>query len=145
MKELAATVFRRFGEELATMIGRRIGVETSEGRSYQGDLLGIDEKLNLIIDNVTGTDGKVFKLILNGSYIKEVRLIEKPFDLKTLAERLERVFPGLVKIREEIGAIIVMDKIKLTEKGVVEGSGLAADRAKGIYDEFVKQSRVQGS
>ncbi|MBI2183492.1 MAG: Lsm family RNA-binding protein [Thaumarchaeota archaeon] len=130
---------------MATLIGRRVGIETSEGKTYQGYLVGIDEKLNIIIDNVTGGDGKVFKLVLNGSFIKEVRLIEKPFELKSLAERLERVFPSLVKVREEIGAIIVMDKIKLTEKGVVEGSGLAAERAKGIYDEFVKQSKAQST
>jgi hypothetical protein len=67
--------------------------------------------------------------------------MEKPFDLKGLAERLNRVFPELVKVREDIGAIIVMDKIKVTEKGVVEGSGLAAERVKAIFDEFVRESR----
>ena len=67
--------------------------------------------------------------------------MEKPFDFKALAERLSRIFPGLVKIREDVGAIIVMDKIKVTQAGIEEGSGLAADRVKAIYDEFTKESK----
>src|SRR3712207_7362679 len=70
-----------------------------------------------------------------------LRLMEKPFDFKALAERLSRVFPGLVKIREDVGAIIVMDKIKVTQAGIEEGSGLAADRVKSIYDEFTRETR----
>jgi hypothetical protein len=46
-----------------------------------------------------------------------------------------------VKIREDVGAIIVMDKIKVTQGGVEEGSGLAADRVRSIYDEFMKETR----
>jgi len=58
-----------------------------------------------------------------------------------LSERLNRIFPGLVKLREDVGAIIVMDKIKVTEQGVVEGVGLAAERAKTVYEEFLKESK----
>ena len=50
---------------------------------------------------------------------------------------MNRVFPGLVSVREDIGVIMVMDKIKVTEKGV-EGSGLAVDKAKAIYDEYMR-------
>ena len=65
-------------------------------------------------------------MIINGAYVKEIKLMEKPFDFKALSERLSKVFPGLVRIREDVGAIIVMDKIKVTETGVEEGSGLAS-------------------
>ena len=40
-----------------------------------------------------------------------------------------------------MGAIIVMDKIKLTKTGIEEGSGLAADRVRAIYDEFVRETK----
>ena len=101
--------------------------------------LAIDEKLNVVIDNVEGKG--ILKLIINGSFVKEVKLLEKPFDLKGLAERLGRVFPGLVKIRDDVGAIIVMDKIKVTQAGVEEGVGLAANRVKAVYDEFMRDSK----
>jgi hypothetical protein len=32
-----------------------------------------------------------------------------------------------------------MDKIKVTQTGIEEGSGLAADRVKAIYDEFMRE------
>jgi small nuclear ribonucleoprotein (snRNP)-like protein len=136
-----AAIFRRFGEELITLIGRKVSVETSDGKVYLGDLVGIDENLSIVLDNVSGAGEDVFKLVLNGSFVKQIKLVEKPFDLRALAERLGRVFPGLVKLREDVGAIIVMDKIKVTEDGVVEGSGLAADRVKSVYEEFMKEIR----
>jgi hypothetical protein len=34
-----------------------------------------------------------------------------------------------------------MDKIKVTQTGIEEGSGLAADRVKAIYDEFMRDSK----
>jgi hypothetical protein len=115
-------------------------VETTDARTYQGELLGVDEKLNLILDRVAGAGENVFKLVLNGDFVREIKLVEKPFDLKSLADRLNRVFPGLVRLREDIGAIIVMEKIKVTEQGIVEGGGtLAADRAKAVFEEFARE------
>lgn len=134
-----AAIFRRFSEELVTLLGRKVSIETSDGKTYLGDLIGIDENLNIILENVSGAGEDVFRLVLNGSFIKQIKLVEKPFDLRALAERLGRVFPGLVKLREDVGAIIVMDKIKVTEEGVVEGTGLAAERVKAVFDEFMKE------
>ncbi|MCP8304142.1 MAG: Lsm family RNA-binding protein, partial [archaeon] len=132
--------YKKFNNEIVSMIGRKVVVETSEGRIYEGDLVGVDGNLNVILDNVSGVGENVYKVVLNRDFLKEIRLVEKPFDLKALAERLNRVFPGLVKIREDIRSIIVMDKIKVTEQGV-EGSGLAAERVKSVYDEFVRESK----
>jgi small nuclear ribonucleoprotein (snRNP)-like protein len=139
---LASLAFRRFGEEMLAVIGKRVLIVTSDGKEYQGDLIGIDEKLDLILNKVSGAGAHVFKVILNGEFIKEIRLLEKPFDLHSLADRLSKVFPGLVKLREDIGAIIVMEKIKVTEQGV-EGSGLAFEKVRVLYDQFVKETVKQ--
>ena len=136
---MAAVVSRKFGEEILQFLGKKVSVEMSDQRVYNGTLAGIDEKLDVVLDNVD-VQG-ILKLILNGSFIKEIKLMEKPFDFKALSERLARVFPGLVKIREDVGAIIVMDKIKVTQAGVEEGVGLAADRVKAVYDEFMRETK----
>src|SRR5207245_3777391 len=104
---------------------------------YNGTLTNINEKLDVLFDNVLRLG--ILKVIINGSVIKEIKLMEKPFDFKALSDRIARVFPGLVKIREDVGAIIVMDKIKVTQAGIEEGSGLAADRVKAIYEEFMRE------
>ena len=136
---MAAVVSRKFGEETLQFLGKKVSVETSDQKIYNGTLTGIDEKLDVVLDNVD-VQG-ILKLILNGSFVKEIKLMEKPFDFKALSDRLARVFPGLVKIREDVGAIIVMDKIKVTQAGVEEGVGLAADRVRAIYDEFMRETR----
>jgi len=123
------------------MVGRRVSVTTGDGRQYQGDLLGIDDKLNLVLGSVIGAAQNSVKVVLNGTFVKELLLLEKPFDLRALNERLARAFPGMTKLREDIGAIIVMDTIKVTEKGVVEGGDrLSATRVKQIYDEFARET-----
>jgi small nuclear ribonucleoprotein (snRNP)-like protein len=132
---MSSVVTRKFGEEILQFLGKKVSIETSDQKVYNGTLAGIDEKLDIVLDNLENQG--ILKMVLNGSFVKEIKLMEKPFDFKSLADRLARVFPGLVKIREDVGAIIVMDKIKVTQTGVEEGSGLAADRVKAIYDEFM--------
>jgi|SRR5579883_1863009 small nuclear ribonucleoprotein (snRNP)-like protein len=136
---MAAVVTRKFGEETLQFLGKKVSIETSDQRVYNGTLTGIDERLDIVLDNVEGHG--ILKMILNGTFVKEIRLMEKPFDFKALADRLSRVFPGLVKIREDVGAIIVMDKIKVTQAGIEEGSGLAADRVRAVYDEFIRETK----
>ncbi len=61
------------------------------------------------------------------------------FDLQGLADRLERVFPRMVKPNETAGVIVVMDRIKVSSSGVIEGTGPAADRVQKVYDEFMQE------
>jgi small nuclear ribonucleoprotein (snRNP)-like protein len=136
---MSALVIRKFGEETLQFLGKKVSIETSDNKVYSGTLAGIDEKLDVVLDNVEGHG--IMKLILNGSFVREVRLMEKPFDFKALADRFTRVFPGLVKIRDDIGAIIIMDRIKVTQSGVEEGTGPTADRVRQIYDDFMKETR----
>ena len=136
---MATVVSRKFGEETLQFLGKKVSVETSDQKIYNGTLTGIDEKLDVVLDNVDSQG--ILKLILNGSFVKEIKLMEKPFDLRALSDRLARVFPGLVKIREDVGAIIVMDKIKVTQAGIEEGVGLAADRVRAIYEEFMRETK----
>ena len=134
-----SVAFRKFGEESIQFLRKKVSIETSDKKTYGGTLIGINEKLDVILEDLE-TSG-IIKIIINGSFIKEIRLMEKPFDLKALAERFSRVFPGLVRVREDVGAIIVMDKIKVTQNGIEEGTGLAADRIKAIYDEFIRETK----
>jgi len=134
---MSALTIRKFYEEILQFVGKKVSVETTYEKNYNGTLSAIDEKLNTVLENIEGQG--ILRIIINGSFLKEIKLLEKPFDLKGLADRLSRVFPGLVKIRDDVNAIIVMDKIKVTEHGVEEGTGLSADRVKSIYEEFMRE------
>jgi small nuclear ribonucleoprotein (snRNP)-like protein len=132
--------FRRFGDELNAFVGKPVLVTTADGKEYSGTLAGVDENLSIVLDKVAGAGENVFKVALNGSNVREIKLTAKPYDLKSLGERMNKYFPGLVAVREDLGVIMVMDKIKVTEKGV-EGTGLAADKARTVYDEYVRETK----
>jgi small nuclear ribonucleoprotein (snRNP)-like protein len=137
---MSSMIFRRFGEEVASFVGKSVSVETKDSRVYSGRLAAVDERLNIVLDGVTGAGEGVYKLVVNGDSVREIKLVERPFDLKGLAERLSRVFPGLVTERDDLGLLMVMEKVKVTEKGV-EGTGIAADRVRSIFDEYVRETK----
>lgn len=134
---------RRFFTEVGALIDKTVNVITSDGKSYTGSLVGINpDNLSLCLAEAKDEKGKLaHRVFLNGSVVAQILAIEKPFDLKALADRLEKVFPTLVKLYEDKGFIWVMDKIKLTEKGVIEGSGPAAERVQRVYDQFMSEAK----
>ncbi len=81
----------------------------------------------------------IHKLFLNGETIVQISSFDKPFDLASLGERLERVFPRMVRVMEDAGVIVVMDRIRVTEKGIIEGSGPAAERVQRVFEEFMRE------
>jgi len=128
-------------EEMAALLNKSVTVVTLDGKRYEGVLTGFDpDRLNLSLRDVKDEKGVVmYRLILSGATVAQIYTTEKPLDLKNLAERLERVFPRMVRLYEEQGVIVVMDRIRVTEKGVVEGSGPAAERVQRIYEEFMRE------
>jgi len=133
---------RKFFGEIAALLDRTVMVITMDGKKYSGTLAGIDpETLSLCLSEAKDEKGTfLHRVFLNGSTIAQIFTAEKPFDLKALSERLDKVFPTMVKLYEDKGFIWVMDKIKVTEKGVVEGSGPAAERVQKVYDLFLKET-----
>ena len=136
---------RRFLTEVGALVDKIVSVVTADGKSYVGSLVGVDpDSLNLCLAEAKDDKGRVVhRVVLNGSVVAQILAIEKPFDLKALADRLEKVFPTLVKLYEDKGFIWVMEKIKVTEKGVVEGSGPAAERVQKVFSQFMSEVRGQ--
>jgi len=131
---------RRFMEEINAQLQKMITVVTSEGKSYTGILSGVDShSLNLCLTAAKDDSGRVLnKLFINGNNVVQIFSTEKPFNLQALADRLERVFPRMIRVNEGAGIIVVMDRIRVSEKGMLEGTGPAAERVQKVYDEFVK-------
>ncbi len=136
---------RKFFGELGTLLDKTVMVITVDGKKYTGTLSGIDpDTMNLSLSEVKQEKGaKLHKVILSGSIIGQIITVEKPFDLKALSVRLEKVFPTMVRLYEDKGFIWVMEKIKVTEKGVVEGSGPAAERVQRVYSLFTKEAAAK--
>ena len=106
-------------------------------------MIGVNpENLNLVISDVKDAESNVFpRIVISGNTVARILSTQKAFDLRGLAERLERVFPRMVKLYEKEGFIWVMDRVKVTEKGVVEGSGPAAERVQRVYSQFLREAQ----
>ncbi len=130
---------RKFFAEVSALADRHVIVSTTAGKTFTGTLLGINpDNLSLCLADAKDDEGRMLhRVFISGNVIAQIASVEKPFDLKALADRLEKVFPTMVKLYEDKGFIWVMDKVKLTEKGVVEGSGPAAERVQKVYEQFM--------
>ncbi|UCD45134.1 MAG: Lsm family RNA-binding protein [Candidatus Bathyarchaeota archaeon] len=133
---------RRYFEELGQLMGKSVRVKDVKGNTFDGVLLGYDSNtLSICLGDVTGEQGtKVHRIFVYGSTIAELSASERPFNLEGLAERLERVFPNMVRTYHDAGVIVVMDKIRVNETGIVEGSGPAADRVRDIHQRFISET-----
>ena len=134
---------RKYFTEVSALADRHVMVSTSTGKTFSGTLIGINpDNLSLCLAGAKDDEGKALhRVFLNGNIVAQILSVEKPFDLKALADRLEKVFPTMVKLYEDKGFIWVMDKVKLTERGVVEGSGPAAERVVKVYDQFMGEAK----
>ena len=131
---------RRFMEEITAQLQKVVTVSTNDGKNFTGVLTGVDSHtFNLCLNDAKDESGRlVRKLFLNGSKIIQISSSEKSFNLQALADRLDKVFPRMVKLSEGTGVILVMDRIRVSEKGILEGAGPAAERVQKVYDEFIR-------
>jgi len=134
---------RKFFTEVAALAEKTVIVTTTAGKTFTGTLIGINpDNLSLCMAEAKDETGKVaHRVFLSGNVIAQISSTEKPFDLKALANRLEKVFPTMVKLYEDKGFIWVMEKVKLTERGVAEGSGPAAERVQRVYEQFISEAK----
>ncbi|MGA2522919.1 MAG: Lsm family RNA-binding protein [Candidatus Bathyarchaeia archaeon] len=135
---------RKYFNEVALLADKTVSVATTKGKTFNGTLIGINpDNMSLCLAEAKDEAGKTLhRLFINGSTVAQISSAEKPFDLKALATRLEKVFPTMVKLYDDKGFIWVMDKVKLTEKGVIEGSGPAADRVQKVYELFMSEVKT---
>lgn len=129
------------------MLDKVVTVVTIDGKSFTGMLVGVKpDNLSVCLSGARDENGQsMHRVVLNGTVVAKVSAVERPFDLKALSQRLEKVFPTMVRFYEGQGFIWVMEKIKVTEKGVVEGRGPAAERVQSVYTQFLKDLEVKST
>jgi small nuclear ribonucleoprotein (snRNP)-like protein len=135
---------RKYFTEIAALVDKTVIATTTIGKIFTGTLVGINpDNMSLCLSDAKDETGKLAnRVFLNGNTVTQILATEKPFDLKALAGRLEKVFPTMVKLYEDKGFIWVMDKVKLTERGFVEGSGPAAERVQRVYEQFMSETKT---
>ena len=133
---------RMYFEELTKILRKIITVVLTDGKTYVGEFEGYNPAtMSICLTNARDENNKeIPRLFLNGNIVAQIYATEKPFDLRGLATRIEKVFPRMVKLYDDVGVIVVMDRIRVNETGILEGTGPAAERVQRVYDEFIKGS-----
>jgi small nuclear ribonucleoprotein (snRNP)-like protein len=134
---------RKFFSEITALADKNVVVITAAGKKLSGILIGINpDTMSLCLAEAKDEEARILhRVFLNGNNVAQILAVEKPFDLKALAGRLEKVFPTMIKLYEDKGFIWVMDKVKVTEKGVIEGSGPAAERVEKVFALFMSEAK----
>lgn len=130
-----------FNKELADLKGKYITVVTTTGKSFNGLLKAWNpDSFDLCLSNVNEGKNSYFKVFLRGPIISEILISEQPFDLGGLALELQdrlNLLEADVKLYEDARMIQVLNKVKVTEKGV-EGTGPVADRVRVVFEQFME-------
>jgi small nuclear ribonucleoprotein (snRNP)-like protein len=131
-----------FFDELSKLLQKIVTAVTVDGKTYTGNLDGYDpDSMSICLtDAKNEEENTIPKIFFLGNTISQIYATEKPFDLQALATRLERIFPRMVKLYEDIGIIVVMDRVRINASGLLEGSGPIAERALKVYNEFMKDN-----
>ena len=138
---------RNFFKQLAMLVEMPVKVTTSLNKTYLGVLKGYDPaSLSVCLVDTKDEKGTPFdNIFIMGRYMIDLMLAEKPFDLNGLTLEIGKLFPpGEVKYDEEARVITVLNKVKVTEKGV-EGTGPIAERVQKIYEKYVEEhGKIEG-
>jgi len=121
------------------MLDKLIRVSTSSGQSFEGKLTAYSPTdYGLWLLEAQDKEGILHpKIFISGAIVSTIELLEKGLDLEKLADRINRLFPNMVKYVKQANTVVVMDRIRVTADGVVEGTGPAAEKVQKIYEEFV--------
>ena len=138
---MSAIISKRFSDELSSLVGKKVRVMLSSGARFEGVVAALNPSdYSLWLAEARELDGEFYeRVFISGKSIEYLLILEAGPDLSKLAERLSRVFPNMVRYIKEADVILVMDRIRVTKDGVVEGTGPAAERVKKVYEEWLSE------
>jgi small nuclear ribonucleoprotein (snRNP)-like protein len=131
-------VYRLFNTEIQGLIDKVVKVYLEEDKFFVGQLKGVSEDGNLILNNAKNEKNKTFpKILIRNSFYNFVSVEEEPFPMQALADRIAKIFSkGHVDYKEDQNVISILNgKIIVDEEGV-RGSGPSAERVKTIFEQF---------
>ncbi|MCS7125815.1 MAG: Lsm family RNA-binding protein [Aigarchaeota archaeon] len=138
---MSAIASKRFSDEFSSLLDKQIRVNLVTGGSLEGRLSAYNPTdYSLWLSDVKEVSGKhIPKIFISGRSIMSIEVIEAGPSLEKLAEKINKVFPNMVRYIREADVILVMDRIRVTKDGVVEGSGPAAEKVQKIYEEWLTE------
>ncbi len=142
------TAMKKLIGELSSLLGKKVMVRLSDGRAYQGVLAGFDHPdMNIMLLNASDTKGNSYpKIFVRGNALSEIIALEMPlFDPKEFADYVVRrlnLHVGDARPYPDAGIVVVLNNIKVSEKGV-EGSGPLATKLNSLLEEYLEEKKKE--
>jgi len=142
-----STASRRMISELNSLLDRQVVVRLKNGKTVKGVLYGFDERLNLLLKGAS-EDGESTHpvLLIMADSVEVLAAVESPL---FNPEEFGRIVVSRLNIREadvkaypEAGILVVLNTIRVSEKGV-EGSGPLAHKIYGLFTEYMEGKKKE--
>lgn len=140
-----STASRRMVSELNALLDRQVVLRLKSGRVVKGILYGFDERLNVLLKGASEEGGSTYPvLLITAESIEALAAVESPL---FNPEEFGRIVVSRLNIREadvkaypEAGVLVVLNTIRVSEKGV-EGSGPLAHKIYGLFTEYMESKK----
>ncbi|MHA1793855.1 MAG: Lsm family RNA-binding protein [Promethearchaeota archaeon] len=141
--------FIGFNKEMSLIIGSKVKVQLKTKDNYYitGAFKGFSKTAeSIFLTDAKDTLGNLYsKIIIHGNEWITITLEKTPFPMEGLYQRLKNMFPpGQVQYDADVGALTVMRKIHVTEKGVT-GEGPLVEKVKNIFRTYVDEVKKQNN
>ncbi len=146
MSVLVPHASRRLLTELNNLLGKKVTVVLTNGRKYEGTLLGFEHpEYNLVLADAKTEDGETIpRLFIRGQVVAEIRArITTIFDPREFADYIVKKLglrPDAVRVYEDAGVVTVFNTIRVTAEGV-EGSGPMAAKVSYLLKQYLEAKR----
>jgi small nuclear ribonucleoprotein (snRNP)-like protein len=137
---------RSIKADLSLMLDKSVVVKLTNNKTYTGVLSSYEiSPFLLSLTNAKDNENNTYyKVLINGEYVSEILMKNTPiFEPREFASFLEKAL-GLrqtdIKVYEEAGVVVVLDKIKVSESGV-EGSGPMAQKVYDVFNDYIKRKK----
>ncbi len=139
---------RSVASELSKLLNKKVVVKLVDGKTYSGKLVAFEPTaLHVVLEDVEVEGNRINRVVIHGSRVSEILTATATiFDAEEFANILKErlnINPYAIRVVPEINAVVVYDKIKVTEAGV-EGEGGLAHRIYEVFKEYM-ESKKRGS
>jgi len=137
---------RRVATDLNSLLDKTVIVRLTNNKVYDGVLTSYElSPFLLVLTNVKDNDNNsYYKVILNGTFISEILVKSSPiFNPREFADLVAKelnIRTADIKVYEEAGIVVILDKIKVSESGV-EGSGPLAQRIYDLFNDYINKKK----
>jgi len=136
---------RSVASELGKLLNKRVMVKLVDGKTYTGRLIAFEPNaLHVVLEDVEVEGSKINRVVIHGSRISEILTATMSvFDAEEFANILKErlnINPYAIRVVPEINAVVIYDKIKVTEAGV-EGEGGLAHRIYEVFKEYMESKK----